>query len=193
MLCLELLFPVKETLYGYWCECWKFGSLKYLDYFLLNLNLSLVCFSLDKVLKNPKSDLFHDIEYNGFVSVFIKQIFNLFSDFIHIISGNTGNGFDLISKWSFRISFSEFEMERDLIFELMIRRVGSTENSKFIRIMLFDDMKFIQINVWQYFELILLKTLALDLSFSGVKLSLIWHGDLNMIIVWSDNLFCLNQ
>lgn len=168
MLQIELFFPGHKTLDGDWGECREFGSFEDFFDFFDDLLFLHVGFSFNKVLNDPNSDFLNDIVNDGFVSVFINDVFDPFGDFIQIIPGDAGNWLDLVSDGSFGVGLGVFEMQVELVLELVFGKVRSDEYVELVGSVLLDNMELIQVNVWQDVELVLLNAFALDLSFLTV-------------------------
>lgn len=164
MLQIELFLPGHKTLDCDWGKCREFGPFE--DFFDLfdDLLFFHVGFSFNKVLNNPNPDFLNDIVNDGFVSVVINDVFDPLSDFIQIIPGDAGNWLDLVSDGSFGVGLGVFEMQVELVLELMLGKVRSDEYVELVGSVLLDDMELIQVNVGQNVELVLLNAFALDLS-----------------------------
>ncbi len=108
---VKLLFPGKETFNsnrGKGSEFWPFENFFGLFH---DLNLSFVGSSFDQVLKDPQPGFFNDVINDGFASVLVNKIFNLFGDSVKVVSSKTGNGFNVVLEGSFGVGFSILEMD----------------------------------------------------------------------------------
>jgi len=172
---IKFSFPSSETLDCNRCKSCKFRSFEKFLFFLDNFGFDLISFSFDKKINYPKSYFFNNIINNRLISIFIDKIFNSFSNCVEIISCDTSYWFNIVLDWCFRICFSVFEMNWELIFELEFRKIWSDQDGKFVWNVLFGDMELIKINVRQNFKLILLNTLTLKFCLSGWNWSRLRH------------------
>lgn len=119
----ELFLPCVEVFNGNWSKSSEFWPFKYFFGFLFDLEVGFVSSALNEEINNPKSDFFNDFIDNGFVSIFVDEVLDSFGDCNEIVSGDSSHGFDVILDGSFGVGLGVFEVEGELILELMGREV----------------------------------------------------------------------
>lgn len=162
---VEFFFPGVETFDSDGCECSKFGSFEDFLGLFDDFNLRFIGSALDEELCDPQSDFFDNVVDDGFPSVFIDEIFDFFCQGIEIVSGDTGNGLNLVLEGGFGVGFGELKMNGEFVLELVLGEVGSDKDGELMRCVFLNNVEFVEVDVGKDFKLVLLKSKTLEFDF----------------------------